>query len=127
MRHRVKKVKLSRTAEHRNMLIRNLVTALLKHERIKTTEAKAKAMRPWVDKIINLAKKGDLASKRRIFGYLTEKDVAYKIIREAPERYKDRNSGFVRIYRIGPRRGDNAEMALVELVDAKVEEETQES
>ncbi len=126
MRHRVKKVKLSRTAEHRNMLIRNLVTALLKHERIKTTEAKAKAMRPWVDKVINWAKKGDLASKRRVFGYLTEKEVAYKIIREAPERYADRNTGFTRIYRLGPRRGDNAEMALVELVDAKVAEESEE-
>ncbi len=119
MRHRVKKVKLSRTAEHRNMLIRNLVTALLKHERIETTEAKAKAMRPWVDKIINLAKKGDLASKRRVFGYLTEKEVAYKVIKEAPERYSDRNSGYTRIYRLGPRRGDNAEMAVVELVDAR--------
>jgi len=126
VRHRVKKVKLSRTAEHRNMLIRNLVTALLKHERIKTTEAKAKAMRPWVDKVINWAKKGDLASKRRVFGYLTEKEVAYKIIREAPERYADRNTGFTRIYRLGPRRGDNAEMALVELVDAKVAEESEE-
>ncbi len=121
MRHRVKKVKLSRTAEHRNMLIRNLVTALLKHERIETTEAKAKAMRPWVDKVINWAKKGDLSNKRRVFSFLTEKQVAYKIIKEAPERYADRNSGYTRMYRIGPRRGDNAEMAIVELVDAKVE------
>jgi large subunit ribosomal protein L17 len=121
MRHRVKKVKLSRHAEHRNMLIRNLVTALLKHERITTTEAKAKAMRPWVDKVINWAKKGDLSSKRRVFAYLTEKQVAYKLIKEAPERYADRSSGFTRMYRLGPRRGDNAEMALVELVDAKVE------
>ncbi len=121
MRHRVKKVKLSRTAEHRNMLIRNLVTALLKHERIETTAAKAKAMRPWVDKVINWAKKGDLSNKRRVFGFLTEKQVAYKIIKEAPERYADRNSGYTRMYRIGPRRGDNAEMAIVELVDAKVE------
>ncbi len=126
MRHRVKKVKLSRTAEHRNMLIRNLVTALLKHERIETTEAKAKAMRPWVDKVINWAKKGDLASKRRVFGYITEKAVAYKIIREAPERYADRNGGYTRIYRIGPRRGDNAEMAIVELVDAKSVSESEE-
>ncbi len=122
MRHRKKVVKLGRKAEHRNMMIRNLVTSLLKHERIETTTAKAKAIRPWVDKIINLAKKGDLASKRRIFSYLTDKEVAYKIIREAPERYKDRNSGYTRLYRIGFRRGDNAELSIIELVDTKVEE-----
>lgn len=121
MRHRKKVVKLGRKAEHRNMMIRNLVTALLKHERIETTTVKAKAMRPWVDKVINWAKKGDLANKRKVFGYLTEKAVAYKIIKEAPERYKDRNSGYTRVYRVGNRRGDNAEISIIELVDAKVE------
>ncbi len=122
MRHRKKVVKLGRKAEHRKMMIRNLVTSLLKYERIETTTAKAKAMRPWVDKIINLAKKGDLSSKRRVFSYLTDKEVAYKIIREASERYKDRNSGYTRIYRVGFRRGDNAELSIIELVDARIEE-----
>lgn len=123
MRHRRKTIKLGRTQSHRNMLIRNLVTALLKHERIETTEQKAKAIRGWVDKIINFAKKGDLSSKRRVFHFLTEKEVAYKIIKEAPTRYKDRNSGYTRIIKLGARRGDNAQMAIIELVDAKVQEE----
>jgi large subunit ribosomal protein L17 len=105
------------------MLIRNMVTALLKHERIETTEQKAKVIRGWVDKIINLAKKGDLSSKRRIFHFLTEKEVAYKIIKEAPQRYSDRSSGFTRIIKIGTRRGDNASMAIIELVDAKIKGE----
>lgn len=122
MRHRKKTVKLGRTSSHRNMLIRNMVTSILKHERVKTTEAKAKAVRGWVDKIINLAKKGDLASKRRIFHFLTDKQVAYKIIKEANDRYPDRNSGYTRIVKLGTRRGDNAQLVLIELVDAKVKE-----
>ncbi|MBX6377339.1 MAG: 50S ribosomal protein L17 [Clostridia bacterium] len=95
---------------------RNLVTSLLAHERIITTEARAKAVRSDVDRLIRLARRGDLAARRRAYAYLLDKDVVRKLFDAIGPRYADRSSGYTRIIRLGPRRGDAAPMAVLELV-----------
>ncbi|BBO92602.1 hypothetical protein DSCOOX_57820 [Desulfosarcina ovata subsp. ovata] len=118
MRHRKSGVKLNRTTSHRQAMFRNMVTSLLKHDRIKTTEAKAKELRRWADQIITLAKRGDLHAMRQAMSIVREKEVVYKIFQEAGERFGAINGGYTRIFKIGRRAGDAAPLTIIELVSA---------
>jgi len=118
MRHRKTGVKLGRTSSHRDAMFRNMVTSLLKHDRIHTTDVKAKELRRWVDKIITLAKRGDLHARRQALSIVREKDVVHKLFEEAPERFGSINGGYSRIVKIGRRPGDAAPMSLIELISA---------
>ncbi len=117
MRHNVKGRKLNRTPAHRKMLYRNLVTSLFKHERIQTTVPKAKEARIVAEKLITKAKKGDLHSRRLAARKVNEPAILQKLFAEIGPRYADRSGGYTRIMRMGPRKGDNAEIAILELVD----------
>ncbi|OVA17158.1 Ribosomal protein L17 [Macleaya cordata] len=116
MRHGRKVPKLNRPPDQRKALLRGLTTQLLKHGRIKTTRARASAMRKWVDKMITFAKDGSLHKRRQALGYIYEKQIVHALFAEAPDRYGERNGGYTRIIRTLPRRGDNAPMAYIELV-----------
>ena len=115
MRHRVSGRKLSRHTKHRELMFRNMVVSLLTHERIKTTLPKAKELRSWADKIVTLGKKGDLAARRRAFDFLRDRDAVKKLFEEIAPRFKDRQGGYTRIYKIGWRTGDAAPLSLIEL------------
>lgn len=117
MRHRVKGRKLKRTTAHRNALLRALSTALLKHKRIKTTLAKAKEARSFVEKIITRAKKGDLNSRRLIISEIKDKEVVKELFSNIINKIGDRPGGYTRIIKLGNRVGDAAQMAVLELVD----------
>ncbi|MGH2543848.1 MAG: 50S ribosomal protein L17 [Ardenticatenaceae bacterium] len=124
MRHRVKGRRLGRDAAHRKALYRNLITSLLRHERITTTEAKAKAVKPQAEKLITLACRAleadraqQVHARRQALRTLTDKDVMFKLFDELANDYADRPGGYTRIVRLGPRRGDGAEMVVLELVD----------
>ncbi|KAM1442515.1 hypothetical protein EV2_010452 [Malus domestica] len=116
MRHGRKVPKLNRPPDQRKALLRGLTTQLLKHGRIKTTRARASAMRKYVDKMITLAKDGSLHKRRQALGYIYEKQIVHALFAEVPDRYGERNGGYTRIIRTLPRRGDNAPMAYIELV-----------
>ena len=117
MRHQRKRHKLSRSASHRKALLRNLCKEVIDHERIQTTEAKAKAVRPEVEKLITLAKRGDLHARRQALSQLgQDKFVVYKLFEEVAPRYVDRPGGYTRILKLGPRRSDATEIVLLELV-----------
>ncbi|CAF2169686.1 unnamed protein product [Brassica rapa] len=116
MRHGRRVPKLNRPPDQRKALLRGLTTQLLKHGRIKTTRARASAMRKFVDKMITLAKDGSLHKRRQALGYIYEKQIVHALFAEVPDRYGERNGGYTRIIRTLPRRGDNAPMAYIELV-----------
>lgn len=116
MRHRKSGVKLNRTSSHRHAMFRNMVTSLLKHERIRTTDAKAKELRRWADRIITLAKKGDLHARRQALAIVREKDVVHKLFEQAQERFGKINGGYTRIIKLGRRPGDAAAVSLIELI-----------
>lgn len=116
MRHRVAGRKLSRTTEHRELMFRNMLVSLLQHERIKTTLAKGKELRSWVDKIITLGKKGSLHARREAFALLRDEGIVKKLFDEIAPRLKGREGGYTRIYKMGWRHGDGAPLSLVELV-----------
>ena len=116
MRHRKASVKLNRTTSHRKAMFRNMVTSLFKHERIRTTGAKAKELRRWADHMITLAKRGDLHARRQALAIIREKDVVHKLFEEAPERFGNSAGGYTRIVKLGRRAGDAAPMSLIELV-----------
>lgn len=116
MRHGRKVPKLNRPPDQRRALLRGLTTQLLKYGRIKTTRARASALRKYVDKMITLAKDGTLHKRRQALGFIYEKQIVHALFAEAPERYGERNGGYTRIIRTLPRRGDNAPMAYIELV-----------
>ncbi|KAJ4704174.1 50S ribosomal protein L17 [Melia azedarach] len=116
MRHGRRVPKLNRPPDQRRALLRGLTTQLLKYGRIKTTRARASAMRKYVDKMITLAKDGSLHKRRQALGFIYEKQIVHALFAEVPERYGDRNGGYTRIIRTLPRRGDNAPMAYIELV-----------
>ncbi|MCS6782882.1 MAG: 50S ribosomal protein L17 [Gloeomargarita sp. SKYBB_i_bin120] len=116
MRHGKRIPRLSKPADQRKALLRALTTALLRHGRITTTKARARAVRAQVDRMITLAKDGSLAARRRALGYIYDKQLVHALFAEAPERYGNRPGGYTRIIRTIPRRGDNAEMAIIELV-----------
>jgi large subunit ribosomal protein L17 len=117
MRHRHGLRKLNRTSSHRLAMLRNMTNALLKHEIIKTTLPKAKELRRVAEPIITLGKEPSLANKRLAFNRLRDRDIVVKLFDELGPRYKTRNGGYLRILKFGFRVGDNAPMALVELVD----------
>ena len=117
MRHRLGLRKLNRTSAHRLAMLRNMTNSLLKHEVIKTTLPKAKALRKVFEPIITLGKEPTLANRRLAFNRLRDRDMVTKLFDELGPRYKSRNGGYIRILKFGFRNGDNAPMALVELVD----------
>ncbi len=119
MRHRRAGVKLNRTTSHRQAMFRNLVTSLLKHDRIQTTDVKAKELRRWVDHIITLAKRGDLHARRQAMAIVREKDVVHKLFEEAGRRFGDLKGGYSRIVKIGRRPGDAAPISLIELMSSE--------
>ena len=124
MRHQKKTLKLGRTAEHRKALLANQVCSLIEHQRIKTTLAKAKAVRPLAEKIVTLGKKGSLHARRNALSILRQKDAVKKLFDEIAPRSTDRNGGYTRIVKLGQRKSDSASMAFIEWVDAaKVIEE----
>ncbi len=111
-----KQRKLGRPTAHRNLMLRNLVTSLLKHGRIETTETRAKEVRKLAEKAITLAKRGDLHARRQVLSYITEETVVKNLFDEIAPKYEDRNGGYTRILKLGPRKGDAAPMAIIELV-----------
>jgi large subunit ribosomal protein L17 len=108
--------KLGRTTDQRRAMLRQLVTDLLEHEKITTTVTRAKEVRPLAEKMITLGKKNTLASRRMALGYITKEDTVTKVFAVIAPKYAERNGGYTRIVRIGPRRGDAAELAVIELV-----------
>ena len=117
MRHQRNRHKLSRDTAHRKALLMNLSKELIEHERIETTEAKAKAVKPEVEKLITLARRGDLHARRRALSALgQDKFAVYKLFEEIAPRYSERPGGYTRILKLGPRKSDSTEMALLELV-----------
>ena len=118
MRHRKQKGKLSRSASHRKALGMNLCREVIDHERIQTTEAKAKAVKPEIEKLITLARKGDLHARRQATSILQhpDKGVIYKLFEEIAPRYTERPGGYTRILKLGPRSSDSTEMVYLELV-----------
>ena len=112
----LKNRKLGRTSDHRKAMLRAMVTYLLENGQIKTTVTRAKEVAPLAEKMITLAKDNTLVSYRQALGFITKEDVANKLFKEIGPKYADRNGGYTRIVRIGPRRGDAAEMAIIQLV-----------
>ena len=109
--------KLGRHPSHRQALMRNLATDLFAHERIRTTEVKAKELQQVAEKLITMAKKGDLHARRQVAAVIADKEVVKKLFTEIATRYTERPGGYTRVMKLGPRRGDAAPMALVELVE----------
>ncbi|MDR2366777.1 MAG: 50S ribosomal protein L17 [Deltaproteobacteria bacterium] len=123
MRHRKSNVKLGRTASHRDAMLRNMATSMFRHEQLQTTVAKGKALKPLVDKLVTLAKKGDLEARRRIHSILRNETVAKQLIETAKDRFSNRESGYTIVVKNGHRRGDRAPMILLRLctlADVKV-------
>ncbi len=117
MRHRVDRRKLGRTTSHRLAMLRNMITSLFEHEQIKTTEAKAKEAKRVADKMVTLAKRGDLHARRQALAFIRQKKVVHKLFEEIGKRYVNRNGGYTRVIKMGYRKGDGARMAILELVE----------
>ena len=117
MKHNIIHKKLNRTSSHRKALLMNLSNALIKHEQIQTTLPKAKELRPFIEKVITLGKKGDLESRRKTISILQDEKMTKKVFDIIANRYKDRSGGYTRIIKLGNRFGDNAATAVIELVD----------
>jgi large subunit ribosomal protein L17 len=117
VRHRKSGRKLGRDASHRKALYANLAVSLIEHGRIRTTEAKAKEVRPIVEEMITLGKRGDVAAQRQAVAFLRSKPAAHKLFADVAPRFADRPGGYTRIVKLGPRAGDAAQMAYLELVD----------
>jgi large subunit ribosomal protein L17 len=116
MRHAKKGRKIGTDASHRKAIFEGLARQLIIHERIKTTEAKAKELRPMVEKVITLGKKGDLHSRRQALAVLHDREVVHKLFAEVGPKYAERDGGYTRILKLGPRQGDAAPVAMIELV-----------
>ncbi|MBE9185573.1 50S ribosomal protein L17 [Microcoleus sp. LEGE 07076] len=116
MRHRCRVPQLSKPADQRRALLRSLTTELIRHGKITTTLARAKALRSEADRMITLAKDGSLSARRQAMGYMYDKQLVHALFEAAAERYGSRNGGYTRVVRTVPRQGDNSEMAIVELV-----------
>jgi len=127
MRHRLSGRKLNRTSSHRKAMFRNMATALLKHEQIKTTLPKAKELRPVVERMITLGKRGNLHARRQALGFLKDEKVVRKLFDSLAERYGDRAGGYTRVLKAGFRYGDSAPMAYIELVDRDEDAKGQDS
>lgn len=115
MRHRCRVHQLSKPADQRRALLRALTTEVIRNGRITTTRTRAKAVRSEVDRMITLAKDGSLSARRQALGYVYDKQLVHALFEQAPTRYSDRNGGYTRVLRTINRRGDNAEMAIIEL------------
>jgi large subunit ribosomal protein L17 len=120
MRHQKKTIKLGRKAEHRKALLANQVCSLITHQRIKTTLAKAKAVRPLAERMVTLGKKGSIHARRTAFATLRQKDAVKKLFDDIAQRSAERNGGYTRIVKLGRRKSDSAPMAFLEWVDAAV-------
>ena len=120
MRHRIAHRKLNRTASHRKAMFANMASSLIEHEQIVTTLPKAKELRPFVEKLVTLAKKGDLTSRRLAIARTRNKEMSKKLFDVLGPRYKERSGGYIRIMKAGYRYGDNAPMAVIEFVDRDV-------
>ena len=118
MKHRKAGYKFNRTSSHRDAMLRNMVTSLFKHDRIRTTDAKAKELRRWADQMITLAKRGDLHARRQALSIIREKEVVHKLFEESAERYANKAGGYTRIVKLGMRSGDAAPISLIELCGA---------
>ena len=116
MRHRKKGRQLSRTRSHRRATLRNLATSLFRHERIETTTAKAKELRPYAERLITLARRGDVHSRRLAATKIQDREVLGKLFDDIAPRYMERPGGYTRVLKLGNRTGDAAEMSLIELV-----------
>ncbi|HEX4200282.1 MAG TPA: 50S ribosomal protein L17 [Chthoniobacterales bacterium] len=123
MRHTKKTIKLGRKSEHRNLLLANQVCSLIEHSRIRTTLAKAKAVRPFAERMVTLGKRNDLHARRLAFAFLRQKDAVRKLFADVAPRAGSRQGGYVRIIKLGPRNSDSAPMAYIEWVDLPVVEE----
>lgn len=121
MRHRNSGVKLNRTSSHRNAMFRNMVTSLFKHDRIQTTDAKAKEVRRWADQLVTLAKRGDLHARRQAMSIIREKQVVHQLFHEVGQRFGEQAGGYTRLVKVGYRKGDAAVLCLVELTGIPVE------
>jgi large subunit ribosomal protein L17 len=117
MKHNIKHRKLNRTSSHRKALLMNLSNALIKHEQITTTLPKAKELRPFIEKVVTLGKKGDLSSRRKTMSILQDEKMTKKIFDKLANRYNNRDGGYTRIIKLGNRYGDNAPTAVIEFVD----------
>jgi len=118
MRHRKKVPKLGREAAHRDAMLRNLATDLLRHERVKTTLAKAKAVRPVAERLVTLGKRDTLHARRHAARVIRDNDVVRKVFNELAPRYAERPGGYTRIMKLESRKGDHADMAIIEMVEA---------
>ncbi len=127
MRHGVGHKTLNRTASHRQAMFANMAASLIKHEQIVTTLPKAKALRPVVERLVTLAKKGDLASRRLVVSRMRDETQAKKLFETLAPRYKARNGGYTRVLKAGFRHGDNAPLAVIEFVDRDEEAKGQNS
>src|SRR4030042_7090394 len=127
MRHRVAGRKLGRHTQHRELMFRNLLVSLLQHEKIRTTPAKGKEFRGWVDRMIPLGKKGTLHARRQAFALLRNHEIVKKLFDEIAPKLKDREGGYTRIYKMGWRQGDGAPLSLVELATFSHPEEKKKS
>ena len=127
MKHRIKGKKLNRTSSHRKALFKNMAQAIIKHEQIITTLPKAKTMKPIVDKLITLGKKGSLHARRQAFSKLRDESMVAKLFGTLAPRYADRNGGYTRVLKAGYRYGDTAAMAVIELVDRDEDAKGQDS
>jgi large subunit ribosomal protein L17 len=116
MRHQKTGRKLGRNSSHRKAMFRNMVTSLFKHEQLETTDAKAKELKPIAEKLITLAKKGDLHSRRLALSYMKDKSVTHRLFEEIKGRYVKRQGGYVRIIKKGVRRGDGANLSIIQLL-----------
>ena len=121
MKHRIKGKKLNRTSSHRKALFKNLAQAIIKHEQIITTLPKAKSMKPIIDKLITLGKKGSLHARRQAFSQLRDNKMVSKLFGDLATRYAERQGGYSRVLKAGFRTGDDAPMAVIELVDRNPE------
>ena len=117
MKHNIKHRKLNRTSSHRKALLMNMSNALIKHEQITTTLPKAKELRPFIEKVVTLGKKGDLSSRRKAMSILQDEKMTKKIFDILADRYSERNGGYTRIIKLGNRYGDNAPTAVIEFID----------
>ena len=121
MRHRFANKKLNRTSEHRKALLKNMLNSLIKYEQIITTLPKAKELKPQIDKVITIGKKNDLNNKKKLFSKLQNKNSVTKVFNELSKRYNTRKGGYSRVLKAGFRTGDDAPMAVIELVDRNPE------
>ena len=124
MRHRKTGRRLGRNSSHRNAMFRNMVTSLFRYEQLETTDSKAKELRPIAEKMITLAKRGDLHARRQALSYIKDKGVTHRLFEELKDRYSDRQGGYLRIVKKGNRRGDGAPVSVVQLLPAEQEKKT---